>query len=72
MSTYTVLLRRPDYISDAGETYLAHVEADTVIMAVIAARADALLADGNADGDPTDYAAELVVAGHHVDLWSGQ
>lgn len=66
---YTVLLLRPDTIANpfGQDTFLAHVEAEDVELAVEAAQADAAEADGL--DDSTSYHPLLVIAGHHSDLW---
>lgn len=69
MTTYTILLARPDYIAnDSLDTYLICADGDTPQAAVDAARAEACKAD---DCDPEqgiDYAPLIVIAGEHDDL----
>lgn len=75
---YTVLLLRPDYIaSQYGEdTYLAHVEAETVVQAMASAQIEAWDADneGEKDGDSADhcdYNVLFTTEGHLFDLSTG-
>lgn len=73
---YTVLLLRPDYMtSDFGQdTYLAHVEADSVAEAQALAQHEAYRSDVPPDDDDHDgsaclgYYVLLVVGGHATDL----
>ena len=66
MKTYTVLLLRPDYVSD--ETLLSHVTALTPRLAIEVARARACIADNVHPDDGNDYACLLVIAGIHDDI----
>jgi hypothetical protein len=70
MTTYTVLLQRPDYIADnyGLDTYMTHVEATTPEDAVNAARYAAIRADAEDSEACADYAVLLVIAGKHADL----
>ena len=70
MSTYTILLQRPDYLSDnyGLDTFLTTAEGDTPQAAVDAARLEAAIADGFEEIDLEDYAALIVIAGEHDDL----
>ncbi len=72
LNTYSVLLKRPDYITDGDDAYFYTVaEAIDVAGAVDSARAEAFAADGGTDDDMdsiTDYALVLVIAGDHPDI----
>jgi hypothetical protein len=70
MSTYSVLLLRPDHMTDGGEPsyFYTFVEAADVAGAADAARNEATVADGYPDVDLTDYALVLVLDGAHADL----
>jgi len=72
-----VLLLRPDY-SSSSNTYLAHVAACSVQLAIEKAQMEVWVADnGGPDddidpediyGDPLDYMALFVCRGHQEDL----
>lgn len=74
MKTYTVLLLRPDYISNAygADTYMTHIEASSVLEAEDFVRAEAHQIDTldgeGADVDPLDYAVLMVIEGRHMDI----
>lgn len=67
--TYTVLLQRPDYLSDNPglDTYMTTVRAMTVAEAQTAAQLEAAQADNN-DLDRDDYAVLLVIEGERSDI----
>jgi hypothetical protein len=66
---YTVLLRRPDYVTtDDLDTYLTHIVATNPELAVQYARAEAVAADDEDVENAEDYAVLLVVEGHLNDL----
>lgn len=65
---FTVLLLRPDYMAEefGKDTFLTHVDATGRQDAIEAAQIDAHKFDGlGEDGEPEDYAALLVLHGHH-------
>jgi hypothetical protein len=66
---YSVLLLYPDYANDSDrETYYAFVEAPDAIEAVAVAKRDAVAAQGeDMEYEPDEFAALLVIAGHHFD-----
>jgi len=67
MKPYTVLLLYPDYMNDNGaETYLAHVEADTVADAIKAAQAQAI-AENSMDVDAANDFAEVITFPGHIE-----
>lgn len=77
MNKYTVLLLRPDYIADpyGQDTYLAHVEALSVVSAQEMAQREAYQTDGffdDVDHDPVstcaDYSVLAVFEGHLNDV----
>ena len=74
MKTYTVLLLRPDYISNAygADTYMTHFVAASAAKAEDMARAEAHqidTSDGQGpDVDPLDYAVLMVIEGKHMDI----
>jgi hypothetical protein len=76
---YTVLLLRPDYMaSQSDDTYLAHVEAETVEDAAVRAQIEAHESDNvdNGDGEEVtgsslDYAVLFITTGHLDDLSAG-
>ena len=66
---YSVLLARPDCIAnDNLDTYFTTVWGATVEAAVATARLEAATADGIEEGNLTDYAVLLCIAGEHADL----
>jgi len=65
---YSVLLLYPDYLSDDNETFLAHVEGETIDEAVNQARAEALASNPGDDVDPVDFKLIFAAAGHIDDL----
>ena len=66
---YTILLNRPDYLTGGDlDTFLTTAEGDTPQAAVDAARLEAANADGIEEGNLTDYAVLLVIAGEHDDV----
>jgi len=77
MNNYTVLLLRPDDCS-SNNTYLAHVAACGVSLAIEKAQMEAWVADNggpdddtdpeDVSGDPLDYMALFVCLGHVEDL----
>lgn len=69
MTTFTILLARPDYVAnDNLDTFLTTVEGNTPQEAVDAARLEAAVADGFEEIDLIDYAVLIVIAGKHDDL----
>jgi hypothetical protein len=70
LTTYTVLLRRPDYVTtdDDDLYFMAQVEANDPVLAVSRARVEACDADDTEYPDAEDYAVVLVIAGKHDDL----
>lgn len=72
LKPYSVLLKRPDYITDGEDAYFyTFAKAVDVAGAVDSARAEAFAADGGTDADMdsiTDYALILVLAGDHPDI----
>lgn len=73
MNKYSVLLLRPDYMTDnyGQDTYYAWVKADTPGHAIARARAQVIKADDVDDPDncnPDDYAVLLVLAGYQQGL----
>lgn len=69
MTTFTILLARPDYVAnDSLDTFLTTAEGDTPQEAVDAARLEAAIADGIEEIDLIDYAVLIVIAGEHQDL----
>lgn len=70
MKNYSVLLLRPDYMTDnfGQDTYYAHVTASTPEGAIEAAKLDVLMADASKEGDKDDYAVLLVIEGHHENV----
>lgn len=68
-TTFTVLLRRPDYVTtdDNDANFMAQVDASNPTNAVAIARLQALDAD-DMTTDPNDYAVVVVFAGTHDDL----
>lgn len=75
MKKYTVLLLRPDYIADefGKDTYLAHVEANSVGGAIAQAQLEAWTADDCPDESDCcdDYHALFCTEGHLSDLSAG-
>lgn len=75
MSNYTVLLLRPDYIADVfgHDTYLAHVVANGVELAMAAGQEEAAFADveEGCEVTPDDYHVLFTTIGHHEDLSVG-
>lgn len=68
-AAYSVLLARPDYLPDGTtDTYFTTVWGATVEAAVATARLEAATTDGIEEGNLTDYAVLLVVAGDHADI----
>ena len=65
---FTVLLRYPDYVSDDGETYMAHVVAGTPLEACRKAQIRAMRACTYPMETHHDFLPLLVIAGHHRDL----
>ncbi len=65
---YTVLVLRPDYMTDGHgqDTYLAHVEATSPAQAQRMARREAAAAD-RSEQPSEDYYILLVIEGHHHD-----
>ena len=82
MKKYTVLLLRPDYIADnyGEDTYMDHVNAESVEQAQAAAQKRAAVFDCpeyDADNETKqeldlvnhkDYAVLMVIEGHHNDI----
>lgn len=73
MKQYTVIVARPDYISDGPtDTYMAHVEADNVAKAQAQAQLETFEADTGPDdeefGSYEDYAIVAVFVGHLQDI----
>lgn len=70
MTTFTILLARPDWASDnyGLDTFLTTAEGDTPQAAVDAARLEAARADSFEEIDLIDYAVLIVIAGEHDDL----
>ena len=78
MKPFTVLLLRPDYISDnfGLDTYLAHVNAASPKLAQEKAQMEAWVDDhggpdeieDDADGEPDDYFVLFVAVGHLHDI----
>ena len=78
MRKFTVLLLRPDTISDdfGHDTYLAHVESGSVVIAQSKAQMEAWVEDNggpndiedDAPGSPDDYGVLCVFEGHLADL----
>lgn len=66
MNTYSVLLQRPEL--DFGDTYLAHVYANTVKEAVAAAQKEVADIDDCEDVTPEDYYPLITVHGWVEDL----
>lgn len=68
MTTFTVLLQRPDYASGnyGLDTFFVKVEATDPTRALTLARDEALATDGTEGGE--DYACLLLIAGNHDDL----
>lgn len=66
MTTFTILLARPDYV--ANDNLLTTAEGNTPQEAVDAARLEAAVADGFEEIDLIDYAVLIVIAGKHDDL----
>jgi hypothetical protein len=73
MKTYTILLLRPDYMTDnyVRDTYLTSAKGKTVEDAIIKARLEAVRED-DPTADPEDatddYAVLLCIEGDHDDL----
>lgn len=66
MPAFTVLLARPDTISESEhDTYLAHVTARDPNAALAVARLEACDADDWDEAE--DYHCLLLLAGHHTD-----
>ena len=64
---YSVLLLYPDHINDSGtETFYAFVQATDAIAAVAQAQRQAAAAQEGRETDPDDFAALLVMQGHHA------
>ena len=78
MKKFTVLLLRPDTISDdfGQDTYLAHVEGSSPGLAMEKAQMEAWVEDNggpndiedDAPGGPDDYGVLCVFEGHLADL----
>ena len=66
---YTVLLLRPDYVADGfgTDTYLAQVEENTVVAAVLSAQMEVAKLD-DLDLKIADYHPLITLAGWHDDL----
>ena len=66
MTPFTVLLLRPDYMTDnfGQDTYLAYVFAPNANTAIDRAREELRAPDQ----DPLDYHCLFCTTGHHVDL----
>ena len=72
---YTVLLKRPDYISDSpDDTYMTHVLTPGIKSALTAAREEAAKQDdpnhhdANPDANPDDYLCLCLIKGKVKDL----
>lgn len=68
---YSVLLYRPDYMTDGNgldDTFYTFVTARSAGKAVDAARASALNFDGQPKDAEYDYKVMLVTKGHNLDL----
>lgn len=70
MKRYTVLLMRPDYMTDdsGSDTYLGWVKASTINEAIQKARADAVAHDKAEPARAADYAVIVTLAGWHKDI----
>lgn len=74
MTKYSVLLLRPDYATNnfGQDNFYTFVEADTPSDALLAARLEAFKPDnpepGGTGAELDDYAALLVIEGHHPAL----
>lgn len=73
MNTYTVIVGRPDYVSDnpVADTYMTSLEAENAAAAGDAAVLECAEVDsfGEEDtNDPEDYIIVAVIAGEHKDI----
>ncbi len=73
MKTYTVIVGRPDYISDhpVGDTYMTAVEAENAADAGVKAVGECVATDSEGPDDvnnPDDYVIVAVIAGKHSDI----
>jgi hypothetical protein len=70
MHSYTVILLRPDYITDnyGQDTLLRHVDATGVKEALTKARKEVMKSDGTLDQAPQDYFCIALFEGAHPDL----
>ena len=77
MKKFTVILLRPDYLAADGrfgqDVYVAFVEAENAVVAVVPAQREVFEADTADELDPEsrdDYALVLVLPGHvKPELW---
>jgi hypothetical protein len=72
MNEYTIIMLYPDYIaSQFGESYLAHVKAESVEAAIVIAQNEAAQVDElHTIGVPEDFAVIFACSGHINDLYA--
>lgn len=70
MKPYTIILLRPDYMTDdfGHDTFTDHVEARDIDLAIKTAQLQACHADQNTVSKKDDYYPLAVFEGHHRNL----
>ncbi len=73
MTTYTIIVGRPDYVSDnpLTDTYMTSVEAENAADAGVKAVRECAEVDSFGEDDinnPDDYVIVAVIAGEHSDI----